>query len=111
MAKHSANFNWKTFGRHLRDMREDSDLGLRETARDANIHHATWCRAEQGKPLTVPIFLRLCARLVGAPTKHPAKFFDNSLMWVIGSGNRRRRAWWSESAYDRVIRAIEGTNG
>lgn len=49
------------------------------------------------------------ARLVGAPGKQPAKFYDNSKMWVIGSGNRRRTPWWSESAYDRVIRAIEET--
>lgn len=60
MAEHSARFKWKAFGRDLRECRHAADLGLRELARELKIHHATWCRAENGKPLTVPIFLFLC---------------------------------------------------
>lgn len=60
MSRHVARFKWKQFGRDLRNERESRDIGLRECARARKIHHATWCRAEAGKPLTVPIFLFLC---------------------------------------------------
>lgn len=60
MATHSARFKWKQFGHDLREMRQAADLGLHELARELKIHHATWCRAENGKPLTVPIFLFIC---------------------------------------------------
>lgn len=54
------NFRWKEFGADLRWCRQSADLGLREIARELRVHHATWCRAENGKPLTVPVFLFLC---------------------------------------------------
>lgn len=60
MARPSARFKWKQFGTDLRDVREAMDCGLRELARELKIHHATFCRAENGKPVTVPIFLFLC---------------------------------------------------
>lgn len=53
--------DWKKLGRHLKKMREDGETGLREAAREAGIGHATWCRAEQGKPLSAAHFMGLCA--------------------------------------------------
>ena len=53
-------FMWKQFGKDVRAARESTEYGLRQMARDLNIHHATWCRAEQGKPVTVEHFLFLC---------------------------------------------------
>jgi transcriptional regulator with XRE-family HTH domain len=67
MARHTAKFNWEAFGRNLREMREAAELGLREVARDECIDKATWCRAEQGKPITVPIFLYLCNWMNSSP--------------------------------------------
>lgn len=56
----STRFKWNLFGKRLRAMREGADLGLREAARDLKINHATWCRAEQGRPINVPDFVMLC---------------------------------------------------
>lgn len=59
MAQHP-KFGWKKFGRDVRESRKALGFGLREMARRLKVHHATWCRVEQGKPSTVPIFLYLC---------------------------------------------------
>lgn len=65
-------FKWKLFGRHLREMRKSADIGLREIARQEGIGHATWCRAEQGKPITAPNFLKLCDWMDSNPFQyHP----------------------------------------
>jgi hypothetical protein len=53
-------FRWKEFGSDLRNVRENSFLGLRAAARKLKIHHATWCRAEQGKPIEAPTLIFLC---------------------------------------------------
>lgn len=63
--------DWKRFGKELKAMREATDAGLREAARGAGIGHATWCRAEQGKVLSAPHYLALCAWM----ESHPFKFY------------------------------------
>lgn len=62
---------WKRFGAHLRDIREGADVGLREAARSNKISPATWSRAENGKPITAPIFLFLCNWM----DKNPFQYF------------------------------------
>lgn len=69
MAKHP-KFKWKKFGADVKRFRCDLKVGLREVALQQRIHHATWCRAEQGKPVTVPIFLRLCEWMVRNPYEY-----------------------------------------
>lgn len=92
MAKHTAKFNWKSFAHHLREMREAADLGLREAARSAGTHHATWCRAEQGKPLTVPIFLRLCDWMNSNPFQYlPQKAAATRKPLLMGTVGTQRR--------------------
>ena len=61
---------WKKFGGHIRQARLERGLGLRETARSLNIHHATWCRAESGKPVSVPYFLFLCDWMKSNPFQY-----------------------------------------
>lgn len=53
-------FKWKVFAREFREARESQELGLREAARTLGVHHATLCRAEQGKPIEVADFVFLC---------------------------------------------------
>jgi transcriptional regulator with XRE-family HTH domain len=65
-----AKINWKRFGKSLKDVREAADLGLREAARDAGLGHATWCRAEQGKVVSAPHYLALCAWMEVHPFRH-----------------------------------------
>lgn len=63
-------FNWPLFGSDLRKTREVAKVGLREIAREHGIHHATWCRAEQGKPITVPHFLQICEWMGADPFQY-----------------------------------------
>jgi transcriptional regulator with XRE-family HTH domain len=63
--------DWKRFGLKLKEIREAGDLGLREAARDIEIGPATWCRAEQGKVVSVPHYLALCAWM----EVHPFRYF------------------------------------
>ncbi len=63
-------FNWKKFGRDLRETREAMGLGLRQCSRDLSIHHATWCRAEMGKPVTVPHYVFLCEWMDSDPLSY-----------------------------------------
>lgn len=67
MAKHSARFKWKAFGRSLRRYREEYGWSLRHVARVNKITHSTWCRAENGLPVTVPAFLYLCQWMNARP--------------------------------------------
>ena len=53
-------FGWKQFGADLKAHRTAFEWGLREAARVTKTHHATFCRAEHGKPIEVPDFLYLC---------------------------------------------------
>jgi transcriptional regulator with XRE-family HTH domain len=62
MAKHP-KFGWKRFGRDLRECRIAADLSLRDIAGDVSVSHPTWSRAENGRPVTVPVFLKLCGWL------------------------------------------------
>jgi hypothetical protein len=68
MAAHP-KFNWRKFGYDLHDIRIEVG-GLRKVAKSVGIHHATWCRAEQGKPVTVPVFLTICDWMVCDPFKY-----------------------------------------
>lgn len=63
--------DWKKFGRHLRTLRGDAEIGLREVSRETGINKAAWCRAEQGKPVSVPNYLALCAWM----ETHPFRYF------------------------------------
>jgi transcriptional regulator with XRE-family HTH domain len=73
MAKHSAKFQWKKFGQHVRDFREGTKCSLRETAEVMPIGHATLSRAENGKPVTVPVFLFLCDWMNSNPFQYQWK--------------------------------------
>lgn len=53
-------FRWKHFGQSLRTHRTAFGWGLREAARETGVHHATFCRAEHGKPIEAPDFIYLC---------------------------------------------------
>lgn len=70
MSAHTTRFKWGKFGQHLRVHRSSRGLGLRECSRSTTIHHATWCRAEQGKKITVPIFLFLCDWMNSNPLQY-----------------------------------------
>jgi hypothetical protein len=72
MAVHP-NFSWARFGRDLRAAREACNLGLREAARKQKIDKGAWCRAEMGKPVTVPTFLRLCLWMDADPFAYDNK--------------------------------------
>lgn len=63
-------FDWKSFGRQLRDAREAGESGLREAARESGIDKAALCRAEHGKPVSVPNYLALCAWMGVHPFRH-----------------------------------------
>jgi transcriptional regulator with XRE-family HTH domain len=78
-AKHPL-FRWRQFGSDLRRKRRKLGYGQRETARTLKIHAATWCRAEHGKPLTVPIYLKICAWMEVDP------FFYRSGQQTTGQG-------------------------
>lgn len=54
-------FKWKQFGADLKAHRTAFGWGLREAARKTKTHHATFYRAENGKPIEVPDFLYLCS--------------------------------------------------
>lgn len=54
-------FNWRLFARHLREHRKShSGCGVRDVAAYLRMSPATLSRAENGKALTVPVFLTLC---------------------------------------------------
>jgi transcriptional regulator with XRE-family HTH domain len=72
--------NWKKFGRDLKALRADAELGLREVCRETSIDKAAWCRAEAGKAVSVPNYLALCAWMEIHPFKH---------FWQYSSGHRR----------------------
>lgn len=63
--KQKRPFRWRQFGRDLRANRTAFGWGLREAARETKTHHATFCRAEMGKPIEVADFVFLC-RWIGA---------------------------------------------
>lgn len=63
--------DWYRFGKTLRCFREDAELGLREAANDAGIDKAAWCRAENGKPVSVVNYLALCTWM----EVHPFRYF------------------------------------
>lgn len=66
------HFKWKLFAKHLREMRESADIGLRDIAREQGVSKSAWCRAEQGKPVTAPTFLKLCEWMDSNPFQyHP----------------------------------------
>lgn len=56
-------FNWGKLGRDIQRGMKRGDLGLREAARQLGIHHATFCRAANGQPISVPDFAYMCAWL------------------------------------------------
>lgn len=58
--KQKRPFRWGRFGKHLKAHRVRLGLGLREAARLTKTHHATFCRAEQGKAIEVSDFVFLC---------------------------------------------------
>ena len=72
--------NWKMFGRELKALRKEAEIGLREACRDTGINHSAWCRAEGGKPVSVPNYLALCAWMEVHPFRH---------FWQYSSGHRR----------------------
>lgn len=61
-------FRWKQFGKDLRGNRKNSFLGLREASRKLKVGHATWCRAEQGKPIEAATVIFLCEWMGNDPT-------------------------------------------
>lgn len=73
MVRFRPQFKWKLFGKHLREMRQSADLGLREAARELKFDKATWCRAEQGKPISVPQFIFLCDWMDASPFQYSAR--------------------------------------
>ncbi len=73
MSKHTMKFKWRKFGSALRSYREDNGFGLRQVARGMKVHHATWCRAESGKPVTVPVFILLCEWMNANPFQYASR--------------------------------------
>lgn len=69
--KKRRQFNWKRFGADIKSTR--GECGLRSAARALGIHHATWCRAEQGKPIEAPDFVFLCDWMSKAPAHYLKK--------------------------------------
>jgi DNA-binding XRE family transcriptional regulator len=69
--KQRRDFKWSAFARDFRQARECQELGLREAARSLGVHHATLCRAEQGKPVEVADFVFLCDWLGVDPKAYP----------------------------------------
>ena len=63
-------FDWSAFANDLRAYRERKGFGLRECSRAMPIGKSAWCRAENGKPVTVPIFVFLCEWM----RKHPKTY-------------------------------------
>ncbi len=63
-------FRWKEFGKDLKGNRVNSFLGLRMAAHSLKISKATWCRAEQGKPIAAPTFIYLCDWMGNDPTQY-----------------------------------------
>lgn len=63
-------FDWKRFGKQLRSLREDGEVGLREVCRETGIDKAAWSRAENGKAVSVPNYLALCAWMEVHPFRH-----------------------------------------
>lgn len=68
--KQKRPFRWKQFGRDVRAMRGNMQMGLREAGRCLKIHHATWCRAEAGKPIAVADFVFFCDWMDHEPTQY-----------------------------------------
>jgi hypothetical protein len=58
--KRKRPFLWKRFASDLTAERQIDGLGLREAARLSGVHHATYCRAEHGKPIETADFVFLC---------------------------------------------------
>ena len=71
--KPKRKFKWKQFGADVRHMRDNMQMGLREAARCLKIHHATWCRAEQGKAIEVADFVFICDWMDVEPTQYLTK--------------------------------------
>jgi hypothetical protein len=69
-------FLWKQFGADLRKMREAKNYGLRECADALDIDKAQLCRAEQGRPITVPYFIYLCDWMGSDPMGYAVKRAD-----------------------------------
>jgi transcriptional regulator with XRE-family HTH domain len=62
--------DWKKFGKQLRTLRTDAEIGLREICTETGIDKAAWSRAENGKPVSVPNYLALCAWMEVHPFRH-----------------------------------------
>lgn len=71
--KKKRRFKWKQFAGDVRKMRDNMQMGLREAARCLGIHHATWCRAEQGKAIEVEDFVFICDWMAKEPTEYLTK--------------------------------------
>lgn len=63
-------FNWAKFGKELKSLRVDAEIGLREVCRDTGVDKAAWSRAENGKPISVPNLLALCVWMGSQPFQY-----------------------------------------
>lgn len=65
-----ARLDWCRFGRQIKEMREGGESGLREVCRETGISKSAWSRVENGKPVTVPTYLAMCAWMEVHPFRH-----------------------------------------
>lgn len=61
-------FRWKAFGKDLASVRRSGFMTLRGASRRLKVGHATWCRAEQGKPIEAATFVFLCEWMGNNPS-------------------------------------------
>ncbi len=71
--KQKRRFKWKQFGKDVRQMRDNMQMGLREAAKCLKIHYSTWCRAEHGKAIDVADFVFLCDWMDENPIQYLTK--------------------------------------
>jgi len=63
-------FNWDKFGKRIRSIREEAEIGLREVSSETGIDRGAWSRAEHGKPVSVPNMLALCVWMGEQPFQY-----------------------------------------
>lgn len=61
--KPKRKFNWRQFGKDVSAWLEKSEMSMRAFATELGIHHATFHRAMSGKPIQVPDFAFIIAKM------------------------------------------------
>lgn len=61
--KQKRKFLWKQFGKDLAEWLESSGKSMRAFAGDLGVHHATFHRAMNGRPIQVPDFAYLVTKM------------------------------------------------